>query len=48
MKKIFSFIFRKLIGANLLVLFTFLLLPILLITNDIDALQSAINFINKE
>ncbi|WP_299094004.1 hypothetical protein [uncultured Metabacillus sp.] len=41
-------VFRMTVGANVLLLLTFLFLPVLLITNDISIIQSAIDFINKE
>ncbi|MGM7719689.1 hypothetical protein [Metabacillus sp. Hm71] len=41
-------VFRMTVGANVLLLLIFLFLPVLLITNDISIIQSAIDFINKE
>lgn len=48
MKKSLFNITRKVIGTYSLVLLTFLLLPVLLFTNDIEIFQSLIEFINKE
>ncbi|MED4455289.1 hypothetical protein [Metabacillus fastidiosus] len=39
---------RAAIGANFLILLTFLSLPVLLLTNDASILQPAIDFLNKD
>ncbi|MGG0857176.1 hypothetical protein [Metabacillus fastidiosus] len=39
---------RVAIGANFLILLTFLSLPVLLLTNDASILQPAIDFLNKD
>ncbi|MGM0877922.1 MAG: hypothetical protein ACQEWV_25110 [Bacillota bacterium] len=43
-----SKVLRAIVGANILLLMTTLLLPALLVTNDISIIQSAIDFINKD
>ncbi|WP_180994224.1 hypothetical protein [Bacillus sp. Marseille-P3661] len=40
--------FRVTLGTYLLLSLTVLLLPVLLITNDISIFQSAIEFLNKD
>ena len=40
--------FRMTLGSYILLLLTILLLPVLLITNDLSIIQSGIDFINRE
>lgn len=39
---------RSTIGANLLLLFVFAFLPVLMFKPDIEVMQSLLEFINKE
>ncbi|MBE1554221.1 hypothetical protein H4683_001296 [Filibacter limicola] len=39
---------RVFIGANIMLVMTFILLPALLINPDMEVLQSFINYINKD
>lgn len=39
---------RALIGANVMLVMTFALLPALIINPDVDFLQSFMNYLNKE
>lgn len=48
MKKRLANIARKTIGVSYITALTFLLLPVLLFTTDIEIFQSAIEFLNKE
>lgn len=44
----FKKILRAFIGANVMLLMTFVFLPVLLINPDVEFLTSFINYINKE
>ena len=39
---------RAFLGANLLLLLTFALLPALLFTPDVEIIQTVMNYINKD
>ncbi|MEK4404339.1 hypothetical protein MKZ26_07785 [Sporosarcina sp. FSL K6-6792] len=44
----FKKILRTFIGANVMILMTFVFLPVLLFNPDVEFLTSFINYINKE
>lgn len=39
---------RPIVGANLLLLFVFAFLPVLMFKPDVEVMQSLLDFINKE